>query len=71
MLLLKQNTTRKKRVDKNIIKLNFNIRNSQKYKVKAILNSILYKKELKINYLPKLYYLIFLISYLKKIISRS
>lgn len=36
MLLLKQDTNKKERVDKNIIRLKFEVVNSKKYEVEAI-----------------------------------
>ena len=34
-------------------------KNSKKYKIEAICNIAVYTKELKLGYLPKLYYLVF------------
>ena len=36
ILMLKHNISKKKQVDKNIIRLNFKVNNSKKYKVEAI-----------------------------------
>ena len=71
MSLLKQDTTKKGQIDKNnAIKLNTS-KNSKNYKVKAIYNSTIYTRELKLDYLPTLYYLIFSKNYQKKKIPKS
>ena len=57
MSLLEQNTTRKKRVDENIIELEFNAGNSKEYKVEAIRDNVVYAKESE-GHLPGLYYLV-------------
>ena len=44
--LLKQNTTKKKRVDENVTKLEFNAGNSEEYKVEAIWDNAVYAMEL-------------------------
>ena len=59
MLLLKQDTIRKKQVNKNITKLDADNNDNKKYKVKAIYNSIVYIKKLKSSHLLDLYYLLF------------
>ena len=56
--MLEQNTTKKERVNKNVTKLDVDNNKSDKYKVKAIYDSVVYAKE-SISYLPGLYYLIF------------
>lgn len=45
MSLLKQNTIRKKQVDKNKIELDIGNNKSKKYKVEAISNSVVYARE--------------------------
>ena len=57
MLLLKQNTIKKKQIDKNETKLNAG-NDSKGYKVEAICNSAVNAKESKSDNLPNLYYLI-------------
>ena len=64
--LLKQNITRKRQIDENdMAKLDANNNEGGKYKVKAIWDSAVYAKELELNYLLRLYYLVFWKSYLK------
>ena len=46
----------KKQIYKNITKLDFKASNSKKYKQKVIQNKVIYIKQLKMSYLPKLYY---------------
>ena len=65
MWLLKQNTTRKKQVDKNATKLNTG-KDSIKYKIKAIWDSADYTKESKSGYLAKVYHLVFWKKYWKE-----
>ena len=65
ILLLKQNITKKKQVDKNNSKLNTSS-NNVKYKRKAIWNNTVYTKESKSDYLQELYYLVFWKRYLKE-----
>lgn len=65
-LLLEKENAKKEKVDKNVIRLNFNISDNKKYKVKAIWNSVVYTKNLKMSYLPRLYYLDFWKIYLRK-----
>ena len=50
----------------NITELDVNDNNSGKYKVKAIDDSTVYARKSKSDYLPGLYYLIFLKDYLKE-----
>ena len=58
MLLLEQNTTRKRRVDENnATKLDAGSNEGGKYKVKAIYNSAVYIKKSS-GHLPGLYYLV-------------
>lgn len=59
--LLKQETTRKGRVDKNVRQINFDTdNNNKKYKVETICNSMVYAKKSELGYLLLgLYYLIF------------
>ena len=59
MSLLKQDTTRKRQVDDKTSQLDFEANDKgEKYKVKAICNSVVYAKELKSSQLLSLYYLI-------------
>ena len=59
VLLLEQDITKKKQVDKNnMTKLNVDDNDRKKYIVEAIYNSMVYIKE-SANYLPGLYYLVF------------
>ena len=57
MLFLKQDNNKKEWVDMNVTKLDAN--NSNKYEMKAIHNSAIYRKESKSGHLPRLYYLVF------------
>ena len=57
MLLLEQDTPRKKQVDDNVIKLEFDISNSEEYKVEAIWDNAIYAIKLGSNHLLGLYYL--------------
>ena len=57
MLLLKQDTTRKERVDKKVPKFDAGNKDSKKYKVETIWHSAVYARESK-KHLPGLYYLI-------------
>ena len=65
MLLLKQDTIRKRQVDNNTTKLEIGNDKSGKYKVRAICDSAVYARKLE-GYLLGLYYLIFWKSYLKE-----
>ena len=59
MLLLEQNTTKKRWVDENnAIKLNTG-NDSGEYKLDAISNSAVYARKSESGYLPGLYYLVF------------
>ena len=58
MSLLKQNTTRKERVDENVTKLEFNAGDSEEYKVEAIWDSAVYAIKSETGHLPSLYYLV-------------
>lgn len=60
------NTTKKKLVDKKIIKLDFKVSNSKKYKLKVIGDSTIYIKKLKMSYLLKHYHLFYPKNYLKE-----
>lgn len=68
ILLLEQNTTRKRRVDKNIKQMDFNVCDniSRKYEVEAIQDSAVYTKESEARHLLRLYYLVFWKNYSKK-----
>ena len=59
MSLLKQDTTKKKQINELFLelKLEFDIDNNKKYKIKAIRDKIVYIKEAK-GYLLGLYYLV-------------
>ncbi len=62
MSLLKQDTTRKKQVDKALLELEkdveFEARGNKEYEVKAIINSVVYGQQANSNQMPSLYYLI-------------
>ena len=51
MSLLKQDTTKKGRVNKNATKFDVSNNNSRKYKVKVILDNAIYTKESKSGHL--------------------
>lgn len=55
MSLLKQYITRRKRVKKNILELNFDIGKNKKYKIKASWDSVVYVNKLE-NYLLGFYF---------------
>ena len=57
MSLLEQYTTRKKRVDKKVMKLEFEVSNSKEYKVETIWHNAVYANKAK-GHLPGLYFLI-------------
>lgn len=67
MTLLKQETTKKRPMDKKIKEINFHTGNSlgKEYKLDAISDSAIYAKKLA-GHLPVLYYLIFCKDYLNK-----
>ena len=68
MVLLEQDTTRKRQVDKNATKLaKLDVSNNEggKYKVKAICNNAVYKKK-SAGHLSRLHYLVSWKSYLKE-----
>ena len=57
--LLKQDTTRKRRVDENVRQMEFDARNdSGEYEVEAIQDRAVYTQESKSDHLPGLYYLV-------------
>ena len=61
ILLLKQDTTRKRRVNKNateLVKLNAG-KDSGKYELEAIWNNVVYARQSESSHLPELYYLVF------------
>ena len=66
MSLLEKDTTRKERVDENVIELDIGDDNSREYKVEAIWDSTVYKRESELNYLLGLYYRLFLKRYLEE-----
>ena len=55
MALLEHDTTRKERVDKNVIELDAG--NSKEYEVDVIWDSALYTNKLESGHLPSVYYL--------------
>ena len=57
--LLEQNTTKKRRVDKNATELDAGNNDSGEYKVEAIRDSAVYARESESGHLPGFYYLIF------------
>ena len=65
MSLLEEEITRKKRIDKRVMELEFKAGNSKKYKVGAIWDSVVYTNNAE-GYLPGLYYLIIWKKYFKK-----
>ena len=56
--LLKQNTTKKERVDENVTELKFDIGDSKEYKVEAIWDSVVYTNKSERGHLLGLYYLV-------------
>lgn len=67
MLLLEQDITRKKRLNRNNVKkLDASNNKGKKYKIEAIWDSVVYKKELDWGHLAKLYYLIYLKKYFRE-----
>ena len=58
MSLMEQATTRKKRVDKWVKKLEFETGDSKEYEVESIQNSAVYASKSESGQLPSLYYLI-------------
>ena len=56
--LLKQDTSRKERVDENMTELEFDAGDSEKFEVEAIWDSAVYAMELKSGHLLGLYYLV-------------
>ena len=65
MLLLEQNTTKKERVNKKVMELEFQVGKSKKYKIETIWNNAVYASKSE-NHLPGLYNLIIWKKYLKK-----
>ena len=67
MSLLEQNTTRKKRVDKNnAVELDAGDNKSGKYKIEAIWDSPVYAQGSKSGYLLEFYYLMLWKSYVEE-----
>ena len=66
--LLEQDTTKKRRVDKEVRQMEFDIgdNNCRKYEVEVIWDSAVYAKESESNHLPGLYYLVACKEYLKE-----
>ena len=58
MLLLKQDTTRKGQMSKNVLELDAGNKDSEEYKVEAIWDSAVYTNELESGHLPGFYYLV-------------
>ena len=58
VLLLKQNTIKKERVDKWVTKLELEAGNSNEYKIKAIWDSAIYASKSELGQLLELYYLV-------------
>ena len=56
--LLEQDTTRKERVDKRVMKLEHEAGNSEEYKIEVIWDSIVYASKSESGQLPGLYYLV-------------
>lgn len=56
--LLEQDTTRKRRADETISKLEFDNKNGKEYKVEVIFDSMLYARESR-KHLLAFYYLVF------------
>ena len=56
--LLEQDTTKKKRVDKQITELDLEVGNSKEYEVEAIWNSAVYASKSESGQLLGLYYLV-------------
>ena len=65
ILLLEQDTIKKKRVDKNVTELKFDVGNNEEYKVEAIRDNTVYAKELE-GHLSGRYYLIAWKAYTRK-----
>ena len=59
MLLLEQNTIKKRQIDENATKLDISKNNSGEYKIKVISNNAVYIRESKSSHLLELYYLVF------------
>ena len=58
MLLLEQDTTKKRRVDKKVKQIEFNAGDSSgKYELETIQDSTVYTKESESGHLPSLHYL--------------
>ena len=58
ILLLEQDSTRKERVNKQVTESELKARNSEEYKVKAILDTAVYASKLESGQLQSLYYLV-------------
>ena len=60
MSLLEQDTTRKRRVDKEVRQMEFDVGDNDngEYKVEVIWDSTVYARELESGHLPGLYYLV-------------
>ena len=65
VLLLEQDTTRKKRLDKQVTKLDLKAGDIKEYEVEAICNSPLNASKLESSQLPGLYYLVVWKGYLE------
>ena len=58
MSLLEQDTTKKRRVSKEVLELNASNKDRKEYKLETIWNSAVYANKLELGYLPSLYYLV-------------
>ena len=65
VLLLEQNTTRKRRVNKKVFQLEIETSNSNKYKMEAIQNSVINNNKIE-GHIPGLYYLLAWKRYIEK-----
>lgn len=65
MLLLKQNTSRIRGIDENIIELDIG-GNNKKYKIDTIWDNVVYTNELELGQLLVFYYLILYKGYFKE-----
>ena len=66
MSLLEQDTTKKRRLNKNATELDAGGNNSGKYKMEAIWDSVVYAKESESSHLLGLYYLVSWKGYLEE-----
>ena len=64
--MLEQNNTRKERLDKKVTELDFEVGDSEEYKIEAIRDSAVYVIESESGHLPELYYLVAWKDYLEE-----